>query len=128
MFWHALWVQAGRPGPKDRCGGLFKVMRHARYKYHQAVKLGKREASRIEAECLAEAAYYGNADLFKEMKRHLDRRTSGQEFPHTFEGKVTPNDILEEFRKCYSSLYNSTSSTEEMNILKDKLAAHILRF
>ena len=101
------------------------MMRHTRYKYHLAVKQGKREAARFEAECLAAAADYGNAAMFQEMKRHLDKRSSGQEFPNSFEGKVTPTDILEEFRNCYSTLYNSSSTIDEMNVLKQKLSAHI---
>ena len=115
MFWHSIWLSCGRPNR----GGLFDVMKWTRNKYHLAVWKAKIEANSLQREALANAALDGNKDLFKQMKKHLNKGNSGQDIPNSLEGKVTFDDILEKFAECYQRLYNSADTTEEMTVIKN---------
>ena len=117
LFWHSVWLSAGRP----TSGGLFTVMKWTRNKYHTAVRRHKRESNKIISDSIMEASLSGNQSFFEEMKKILNGKASGQEIPDTLEGKVTHDDILDKFRECYASLYNSAESGEEMNMIKDTL-------
>ena len=92
-------------------GGLYEMMKQTRLQYHYAVKVAKREANRLESEALGAAADAGDQQIFKELKKHLaDKRSCGQPFPDSLEGKVTEEDIVDKYRECYSALYNSAPS------------------
>ena len=87
------------------------MMKQTRLQYHYAVKVAKREANRLESEALGAAADAGDQQIFKELKKHLaDKRSCGQPFPDSLEGKVTEEDIVDKYRECYSALYNSAPS------------------
>ena len=87
------------------------MMKQTRSQYHYAVRVAKREANRLESEALGAAAETGDRQLFKEFKKHLaDKRSGGQPFPDSLEGKVTEEDIVDKYRECYSALYNSAPS------------------
>ena len=123
LFWHAIWISAGRPRASHWPGtsggnGLHNVMKWSRNKYHYAVKAAKREADRLRSEALGAAAEAGNKELFKEMKHHLFRKGGGQDCPDSLEGKVTHEDILEKFRECYSALFNRADRSNEMEVVK----------
>ena len=92
-------------------------MKHTRNKYHYAVRIAKRQLNRMKTESLLLAADAGNTELFKEMKKTLDSKTSGQEVPDCLEGKVTHEDIVAKFRECYAALYNATDRSKEMEYL-----------
>ena len=65
--------------------------------------------------------YTGNVELFKELKKHLNKNNSGQDVPDTLEGKVTHSDILEKFKECYSDLYNSADTSAQMEVIKENI-------
>ena len=107
LFWHSVWLSKGKP----TSGGLYQMMKQTRLQYHYAVKVAKREANRLESEALGAAADAGDQQIFKELKKHLaDKRSCGQPFPDSLEGKVTEEDIVDKYRECYSALYNSAPS------------------
>ena len=81
----------------------------------------KREAATARAEGLQAAAEAGDIELFKELKRCLGGKSVGQSVPQSLEGEVSHDGILEKFRECYHTLYNSSSSTEAMATIKEKL-------
>ena len=100
-------------------------MKHTRNKYHQAVRKAKRLHDRAKTEALLLAADEGNAELFKEMKKSLTGKSSGQEVPDCLEGKVSHEDIVGKFRECYSALYNANDRSEEMENLNSVIADKI---
>ena len=119
LFWHAIWISAGRPIGN----GLHQVMKWCRNKYKYAVRLAKREASRLESLALGEAAEAGNVELFKAMKKHLfsKKGSGGQAIPDSLEGKVAEDDIIEKFAECYAALYNSADRSAEMETVKEHI-------
>ena len=70
---------------------------------------------------LGEAAAQGNMTFFKEMKKALYEKSSGQDIPDKLEGKVSHDDILDKFKECYEELYNSAPSSESMLKVKDDI-------
>ena len=117
LFWHSVWLSLGRPNT----GGVFSVMKHTRNKYHYAVRRLKREVNQMKIIDLLEASEEGNTALFKEMKKSLNSRNSGQEVPDCLEGKVSHTDIVEKFRDCFSELYNACDRSQEMKSLNEKI-------
>ena len=117
QFWHAIWISADKPIK----GGLFNIYKWTRNKYHYAIRLAKREKNRLESEQLGAAAELNDIELYKEMKRHISGKGSGQEMPDELEGKVTPDDIIGKFRQCYSDLYNSADRTQELVAVKSHI-------
>ena len=117
LFWHSVWLSAGRP----TSGGLFTVMKWTRNKYHLAVRRHKRESNQIITDTIMQASISGYQSFFDEMKRILNGKASGQDIPDSLEGKVTPDDVLEKFKECYATLYNSAESRDEMIGIKDTL-------
>ena len=69
----------------------------------------KRAEKLHQAEGLFDAAMTGDIELLKEMKRIR----SGQQ------------EVADQFKQVYSSLYTSSSSQEEMLLLKDKIKSLI---
>ena len=114
LFWHNVWLSAGRP----TTGGLHTLMAKSRNQYHYAIRRVKRMADSIRASNLFEAAQKGDVDLLKEMKKMNGKKTTST-LAESVEGKDNPEDIVEEFRAVYSSLYNSVPSAIEE--LKDSL-------
>ena len=96
-------------------------MAHARSKYHCAVKQAKRKLNCRKAEDLLAAAESGDAALMKEMRKTLQKKSTGQAVPDCLEGKVTPDTILDKFRECYEDLYNSANTSAAMITIKEKL-------
>ena len=117
LFWHSLWLSMGKPNN----GGVFEVMKHARNKYHFAVRRAKKELQILKSQALAEAAASDNLALFKEMKKHLYSNRSDESIPDSLEGNVTHESILEKFRECYSELYNSAGTSKEMVVIKSEI-------
>ena len=120
-FWHAVWVSAGKPPS----GSLHQVMAHCRRKYHHAVKRAKRHVNSIKSQNLICAAESGDRDFLIELKRQLPGKAKGQSFPECIEGKVTPETILEKFKECYQSLYNSAGSQSGMAEVKKQVDTSI---
>ena len=117
LFWHSVWLSAGKPST----GSLQQIMVHCRRKYHHAVKLAKRHLSRVKSEALIAAAEAGDINLLRELKKHLPGKVKGQVMPECVEGKVTPDSILEKFKDCYKSLYNSAGSEKGMHLIKSQV-------
>jgi hypothetical protein len=116
VFWHSVWQSAGRPAD----GELYHVMRSTRAKYHTAIRKVRRAADRIKAQKLFEASTSGGSDLFKEMKKsHGGKHSPG--LPENVAGANGEEEICEKFRTVYSALYNSADSSDEMNVVKQRI-------
>ena len=99
-------------------GGVFDDIRHTRNKYHYAVRLAKRETDRLRSQTLREAADTCNLALFNDMKNCFYSRRCSQHIPDELEGEVPFKGIIEKFRKCYRTLYNSVHTSAEMFAIK----------
>ena len=117
MFWHSVWKDAGSP----QSGVLHQVMCHARRKYHTAVRQVKRMAGGVKAGELLAAAESGDAALMQELKKSLDRKCMPQTIPDSLDGQVSHDSILERFKECYQTLFNSAETVEAMVNIKYKL-------
>lgn len=117
LFWHAVWISAGKPNS----GELFNVMKHARSKYHYAVRRAERSVAALRAASLKEAAASGDMALIAELKRNLGKPKGEQEVPESLEGEVTEDGILTKFRDLYSELYNSAGTEDEVGKIKLEL-------
>ena len=119
LFWHAVWVSAGRPNK----GALHSVMAWSRNKFHYGVRRAKRKANSMRAADLQEAAGKGDHDLMEEMKKTVGKQTVCDTMPESLEGEVTEDGIINKFKELYGALYNSCPSKSAMTILKDKLSS-----
>ena len=117
LFWHSVWLSAGRPST----GGLHMVMCHVRSKYHRAVKLAKREIRQRKNVELSNAAELGNLEMLNEFKKSLCSKKKAQQLPDCVEGKVSHEDILDQFKQRYEELYNSADTSIEMTSIKENL-------
>ena len=117
LFWHSVWLSAGRPSQ----GVLHQFLCSVRAKYHKAVKCAKRQVSRQKYDDLLHAAELGNVEMVKELQKSFGKKKPNQHIPECLEGKVNPGEILEQFRERYKELYNSICTVEEMNFIKSQI-------
>ena len=64
-FWHSEWRSAGKPNQ----GELHVAMARSRNLYHYAIRRARRNADRVKAKKLLEAAIAGDIELVSEMKK-----------------------------------------------------------
>ena len=117
LFWHAMWLQSGKPNR----GQLYEVMKHVRNKYHYAVKKSKKLADSVRAKKLFESAQKGDIDLLKEMKTIRGGNKQHASCPDNIDDASGPEQISELFKKVYEELYNSAESVEAMEVIKAEL-------
>ena len=101
LFWHSLWIQAGRPTD----GWIASIRRSTRKKYHQAIKCIKREENRLRRERMAQYISENNTrDLWCELRK---LKPSSTVIASVIDGKSNNDDIADLFRQKYESLFNS---------------------
>ena len=96
LFWHAIWVQAGRP----KRGELRNVMAHSRNKFHYAVRSVRRQEDTLRAKKLLEVSQSGSVDLLAEMKKIKGGIKGNSCLLDTVAGKRGEENIVTEFRKA----------------------------
>ena len=117
-FWHGVWLKEKRPSR----GWLHSTMVKYRRQYHYAVRRAKGKASHTKAEKLFEAAMKGDTDLISEMKKI--RNGSGnmkEELPDNVGNANGEEEIVEKFKEVYSSLYSSSGSEPQMQLLSQEV-------
>ena len=118
LFWHAVWVSAGRLNK----GELHMIMARTRNQFHYAVRRTQRQADLTRAKKLFEASIDSEMELLKEMKSVKVGRTGGEDLPDCVAGADGEAEIVEKFREVYQALYNSAESSQQMNDIKVKVA------
>ena len=121
VFWHGVWQSADRP----RQGELKNLMTRTRNQYHYAVRRVKNMANSIRARRLLEASEKSSCALFAEMKKINGKGKGSGALPDTVGGVSGEDQVVEEFRKVYSTLYNSEDTTEEILKLVEVLREEI---
>ena len=117
LFWHSIWVSAGRPVT----GVLHNIMKKTRNQYHYAIRKVKKKSEEIRAAALLKASQSGDMQLLKEMKIVKIDSKGCVNLPDTVEGAEGQDEIIEKFREVYESLYNSAESEEAVKVIKNKL-------
>ena len=120
-FWHGVWQSADRPNS----GVLKEIMTRTRNQFYYAVRRVKKMSSSLQARKLLEASEMGSCELLKEMKKIKGDKKDTSDLPDSVGGVSGELNIVEEFKKVYSALYNSSDTSEEMAVLKDEIKALI---
>ena len=120
-FWHSVWQSAGRP----KQGVLKQIMSRTRNQYHYAIRRVRKMSNSLRARRLLQASETSSMELLKEMKKIKGNKKGSHDLPDNVGGATGENNIVEEFKKVYSALYNSAESLEDMLTLKEKLTAEI---
>ena len=117
IYWGNVWKKEGRPST----GWLHDLYIKKKAKYHYAVRRAQAAREKYCAEGLLAAALQGDTALLKEMK--IIRKGGGgpPDLPDTVGGANGDEEIVEKFRGIYSSLYNSASTKEGVNILSERI-------
>ena len=72
-----------------------------------------------------EASEKGDKDLMEEIRKSLTKKCKDQTIPESLDGKVGFDNILEQFRVVYESLYNSAGTEDAMQEIKELLQQNI---
>ena len=116
-FWHAVWVSAGRP----QDGDLHTAMARSRNIYHYGVRRAKRQSELYKAKKLFEASFTSDMELLKEMRKLRAGNDGIAELPDNVAGADGEDEIVEKFREVYSALYNSSSTADEVEVIRNKV-------
>ena len=114
-FWHAVWVSVGKPAHGD----FHIAMARSRNQYHYAVRRTRRSRDLLRAKKLFEASLIGDIELIKEMKKVKKGCNVNAELPDSVGG--VQGEEEKKFKEVYSALYNSASTADDVDIIKDKL-------
>ena len=112
MFWHAVWLSAGRPINTE----LHRIMKRSRNIYHFQIRKQKKAANILKRNTLLAACIEDKGDLFEEIKK---MRRSPPTISSTIDG--VSNGIEEHFAHIYSDLYNSVEDQGELMEINKQL-------
>ena len=121
IFWHSVWQSADRPSH----GVLKEIMTRTRNQYHYAIRRCKKMSNSLRARNLLQASETDSCELLKEMKKIVGSKKGSQDLPDSVGGATGEAEVVEEFRKVYSALYNSSDTSDDLYDLKAKLTAEI---
>ena len=79
----------------------------------------------LRARNLLQASETSSCELLKEMKKIKGNSKDNNDLPASVGGVSGEENIVAKFKDVYSALYNSSESSEDMLILKDKLKEEI---
>ena len=96
------------------------MMRATRARYHTAIQRVRRAADQIKAQKLFEASMLGNKDLISELKKHHGGKYTPV-LPENVAGANGEEEICSKFRSVYRDLYNSADTTDEMEVIKERV-------
>ena len=75
----------------------------------------------MKAKKLFEASLSSDMELLKEMKKVRSGGNGAAELPDNVAGAEGEDEIVEKFKEVYSALYNSSSTADEVQTIKDRL-------
>ena len=82
-------------------------------------------ANSLRARKLLEASEIGSCNLLAEMKKIKGSKKDSGGLPDSVGGVFGEDQVVEEFRKVYSTLYKSNDTSEELLNLKEILRKEI---
>ena len=114
IFCNELWINAGKPSS----GQLFNDRKFARYKYHWAIKqVKKNKDSIIRKRTAQQLTKKSFNDFYKTVKK---LKGNNKMLATVIDGKCTEDDIADNFRTIYNSLYNSIQD-DSLNATKHRI-------
>ena len=116
VFWHSVWQSADRP----QLGVLKEIMKRTRNQYHYAIRRVKKISNSLRARKLLEVSENDSCQLLKEMKKIKGSKRTSNDLPNCVGGATGEVQVVEEFKKVYCALYNSSDTYDEMFNLKAK--------
>ena len=105
MFWHSIWLSAGRPVNTV----LHQIMKKTRNIYHYQIRKNRKMAECIKKNAILDACINDKGDIFKEVRKM-------RKIPPTVSSMidgVTVN-IETHFANVYDELYNSIDDNENL--------------
>ena len=112
-FWHQVWKSADKPINTE----LHRIMKRSRNTYHYEFKKCKKAEEQIKRNKLLSACLdRGGGDLFKELK---SLRKAPSVTANSIDG--VSSDIPNHFSKIYSTLYNSASDVNELEVVHQQV-------
>lgn len=115
LFWHSVWVSAGRPLNTV----LHQVMRSTRHKYHYAIRKVRRVESEIRKDNMLQDSLNGKVnDILKHIKS-LRKTNKGP--VNNIDGVRGSEEITSHFSDIYKDIYNRHQTTDSVNHILGEL-------
>ena len=109
LFWHSVWISAGRPQNTE----LHKIMKNTRNKYHYAIRLVKKEDSEIRKNNFLEKCLNGKInDILKHIKSSRKNKSG---LAKNMDGVSGSENIASHFKNIYEGIYNQHKSTDKVH-------------
>ena len=105
MFWHSIWISAGKPLSNT----LHSIMKKTRNRYHFQIRKCRKAAEMLKRNNLLNVCITGEGGIFHELKK---LRKVNDIVPTTIDG--TKDNITGHFANVYERIYNSIDDKEEM--------------
>ena len=114
VFWHSIWVSAGRPLNTN----LHTIMKRTRSKYHYAIHSVKKQESILRKEKFVQQCFSGKVnDILKRIKMSRKNKSGCAK---NIDGVSGSNNISTHFKNIYEGIYNQHHSSDKVNdILTD---------
>ena len=119
LFWHSVWVSAGRPINTV----LHNVMKNTRNKYHYAIRFVKKQESEIRKNKLLQECLGGRVnDILKQIKSSRKNKSACSK---NIDGVSGVKNIASHFNDIYKGIYNQHNSTEKVGEIMADVNAKI---
>ena len=120
IFWHKIWRDCGRP----KTGWVASIRRSTRSKYHNSIKLLKREENDLRKKRMAEHISVNNdRDLWHELKK---LKPSNKILSGVVDGKSKNCEIADVFKEKYETLFSSViTSKEDQTTINSEIYARV---
>ena len=109
LFWHSVWVSAGRPNNTV----LHQIMKSTRAKYHSAIKAVRKLENEMRKDKMLQDSLNGKInDILKHIR--FSRKTNKGP-PNRIDGVIGNVNISSHFKNIYQDIYNRHNTTDELN-------------
>ena len=119
LFWHSVWVSAGRPLNTV----LHQVMRSTRHKYHYAIRKVRNVEKEIRKDKMLQDSLNGKVnDILKHIK---SLRKTNKGYVNNIDGVRGSEEIASHFSDIYKDIYNRHQTTDSVNNILDEVNNNI---
>lgn len=109
LFWHSVWMSAGKPQNTE----LHKIYQHLRHQYHYAIRKLKNQENEIRKQKLLNQCVEGKVnDILAELKHQRNHKPDAV---NKIDGTEGATKISEHFKSLYEEIYNHHGENGELN-------------
>ena len=109
LFWHSVWISAGRPQNTV----LHNIMRSTRNKYHYAIRKVRQQESEIRKNKMLQDFLDGNVtNILRDLKNK--RKSKSQPINH-IDGISGTENISSHFKDMYNDIFNRHRSSDRLD-------------